>query len=182
MYGGFDGCNMFSNLFHEREKRINDRIQYSMSNPSWGWREVSEQRNNMDNVWHTRRPASGLCCGLELPTDTIEMVYTTALMIRTHAARRIHLRRLKNETIERYQQRVGIGECAITTHSAYAISEYNEVYADLICNTLKWKGTASPLTDNVKPIMLGRGFDSTKDDEIIAELWEQLKFLARFLL
>jgi hypothetical protein len=110
------------------------------------------------------------------------MVYTAALMIRIHAARRIHLRRLKNETTEHYQQRVGIGECAITTHSAYAISEYNEVYADLICNTLKWKGTASPLTDNVKPIMLGRGFDSTKDDKMIAELWEQLKFLARFLL
>jgi hypothetical protein len=38
----------------------------------------------MDDVWHTRRPASGLCYGLELSTDTIEMLYTTTLIIRIH--------------------------------------------------------------------------------------------------
>jgi hypothetical protein len=46
-----------------------------------------------------------------------------------------------------------LNSCANTTHSAYAISEYNEVYTNLICGTLNWKlGTARPLTDKVKPL------------------------------
>jgi hypothetical protein len=64
-----------------------------------------------------------------------------------------------------------------TTHGAYAISEYNQVYACLICSS-QYLGTASLLTDDVKPLIATRGFDSTKDDKIITELWKQLKFLA----
>jgi hypothetical protein len=68
-----------------------------------------------------------------------------------------------------------------TTHGAYAISEYDEVYTSLICNTLYWKlGTACPLTDNFKQFIPSRIFDRTKDDEIIAELWKRLELLARF--
>jgi len=29
----------------------------------------------------------------------------------------------------------GIGRCTTTTHRAYTISEYDEVYTNLICNT-----------------------------------------------
>jgi hypothetical protein len=68
-----------------------------------------------------------------------------------------------------------------TTHGTYAISEYNEVYASLVCNTLYWKlGTACLLTDNFKQFIPGRIFDRTKDDEIITELWKGLEFITRF--
>jgi hypothetical protein len=65
-----------------------------------------------------------------------------------------------------------------TTHGAYAISEYNQVYTSLICSTTYWKlGTAGLLTDDV---MASRGLDCTQDDKIITELWKQLEFLAWF--
>lgn len=66
-----------------------------------------------------------------------------------------------------------------TTHGAYAISEYNQVYASLIYST-QYLGTASLLTGDVKPLVASRGFDCTKDDKIITEFWKQLKFLAWF--
>jgi hypothetical protein len=66
-----------------------------------------------------------------------------------------------------------------TTHGAYAISEYNQVYAGLICGT-QYLGAASLLTSYVKPLVASRRFDCTKDDKIITELWEQLEFLAWF--
>jgi hypothetical protein len=70
-----------------------------------------------------------------------------------------------------------------TTHGAYAIPEYNQVNAGLICNTLCRKlGTAGLLTNNVKPLIASRGFDSTKDDKVITEFWKQLEFFAWFLL
>jgi hypothetical protein len=70
-----------------------------------------------------------------------------------------------------------------TTHGAYAISEYDEVYASLICNTLYWYlGTARPLTDNFNEFIPSCIFDRTKDDKIIAELWKGLEFITRFLL
>jgi hypothetical protein len=60
-----------------------------------------------------------------------------------------------------------------TTYSAYAISEHNQVYASLICNTLYCKlGAAGLLTSGVKPLIASRGFDCTKDDKIITELRE----------
>ena len=60
-----------------------------------------------------------------------------------------------------------------TTYSAYAISEENQVYAGLISNTLYWKlGAAGLLTVYVKPLITSRGFDCTKDDEMITELWK----------
>ena len=63
------------------------------------------------------------------------------------------------------------------------MSEYNEVYTNLIRDTLNWKqGRASLLTDDVKPLILSRIFDGTKYDKRITELWKQLKFLARFLM
>jgi hypothetical protein len=68
-----------------------------------------------------------------------------------------------------------------TTHGAYSISEYDEVYATLICNTLYWKlGTACLLTDNFKQFIPSRIFYRTKDDEIITEFWKRLEFLAPF--
>ena len=58
-----------------------------------------------------------------------------------------------------------------TAHGANAISEYNEVYTSLICNGLNWElGTSSLLTDSVRPLMLNRGFDGTKDDKIVTKL------------
>ena len=70
-----------------------------------------------------------------------------------------------------------------TTHGAYAISEYDEVYASLVCNTLYWKlRTACLLTDNFKQFIPSRIFDRTKDDEMITELWRGLEFLTRFSL
>jgi hypothetical protein len=56
-------------------------------------------------------------------------------------------------------------------HGTYAISEYDEVNAGLVCNTLYWKlGTACLLADNFKQFIPSRIFDRTKDDEIITKL------------
>jgi hypothetical protein len=46
MYDRFDGHDMFLNLLHERKKRIDDRVKYSMSNPSWRWSEPSDRRQD----------------------------------------------------------------------------------------------------------------------------------------
>jgi hypothetical protein len=96
--------------------------------------------------------------------------------------RRIHLRCLKNGTTV-LSVIVGVSRWTIVTHCAYTISEYNEVYTNLICNTLEWKlRSVSLLTDDVKPLVLSRGFDGTKDDQRITELWKQLEFFAWFLM
>jgi hypothetical protein len=85
--------------------------------------------------------------------------------------------------LQYFQQRGSVRRQAITTHCAYTVSEYNEVYTNLIRNTLNWKrGRASLLTDDVKPLILSRIFDGTKDDKRITELGKQLKFLAWFLM
>ncbi len=68
-----------------------------------------------------------------------------------------------------------------TTHGADAISEYDEIYASPICNTLHWNlGAAGLLTDDFKPLIPSRIIDRTKDDKVITELWKRLEFLAWF--
>ncbi len=57
------------------------------------------------------------------------------------------------------------------THGADAISEYDEVYTSLICNTLYWNlGAAGLLTDDFKPFIPSRILDHTKNDKVITKL------------
>lgn len=97
-------------------------------------------------------------------------------------ARSDYLRRLKNGT-KVSSAKSGQRQMRDTTHGAYTIPEYNQVYAGLICNTLYRKlGTAGLLTNDVKPLIASRGFDCTKYNKVITELWKQLEFFAWFLL
>ena len=55
---------------------------------------------------------------------------------------------------------MNLGLYAITTYSAYAMSEYNQVYIKLIYNAMSWKLAAlCPLTDKIKSFMLSQGLD-----------------------
>ena len=67
-----------------------------------------------------------------------------------------------------------MGICMVTTHGAYAMSEYNKVYIKLNYTPINRKlGAPCLLTDDIKLRRRRQGFDRTEDDKIITELWKQ---------
>ena len=96
IHDGFDRHDEFLNLFHKRKKRVHNSVYYSMSNPSWSG--VRLRNGDRTLCRRTRRPASGLCSGLELSANTFEMFYITTSIMRIRAAKSVYLKRLRNET------------------------------------------------------------------------------------